>query len=207
MRRRCATDLSGTITALDSARSAHPQLATDPGRVPAFSFHRRDAVGFLPADPTADLHAGILRVRFSTRGFHFTSIFCHLAAALALFFLPTNCCGFCNDERETARLHRIQSRRVLWAVHPHSTARCRLHFRTGRSARGGVWISRSLLRHAQSARERKATRGSLSLRQPLAFLLSALSKEMGLIYPDCCGWLSSCPAQIGMHERNAVASR
>jgi tetratricopeptide (TPR) repeat protein len=113
-------------------------------------------------------------------GYHFTSIACHAAAALALFFLAT----------ELARTFGVDERRrrwvpfaaaLLWAIHPaHSGAVAYISGRADPLAEAFGFAGLALA--LASSRVAGMRQWLLTALASAALLLSALSKEAGLIF-------------------------
>jgi protein O-mannosyl-transferase len=118
---------------------------------------------------------------FKPAGYHFTSILCHLGAALALFLLATELLRGWNVEEGKRRWIAFIAA-VLWAVHPLHTAA--VAYISGRAdplaAMFGFLALYCGLRVPPVIR---ANRWLLQIAATILFLLSALSKESGLIFP------------------------
>ncbi|HEV2803319.1 MAG TPA: tetratricopeptide repeat protein [Chthoniobacterales bacterium] len=118
---------------------------------------------------------------FKPAGYHFTSILCQLGAALALFLLATELLRGWNVEEGKRRWIAFIAA-ILWAVHPLHTAA--VAYISGRAdplaAMFGFLALYCGLRVAPVIR---ANRWLLHIATTILFLLSALSKESGLIFP------------------------
>ena len=118
---------------------------------------------------------------FKPAGYHLTSILCHFGAALALLLLANELLRGWNFE-EPKRRWLAFSAALVWAVHPVHTAA--VAYISGRAdplaAMFGFLGLYCGIRAAPSAR---ANRWLLQLATAALFLLSALSKESGLIFP------------------------
>jgi protein O-mannosyl-transferase len=113
--------------------------------------------------------------------FHLTNIFCHLAATIAFFFFADELLrlfGISENKRTTATF--ISS--LIWAVHPIQTGA--VIYIAGRAdplaaAFGFIGLYCAI----RSLRESQGKAWLLIIVATIAFLLSALSKEIGLIFP------------------------
>jgi protein O-mannosyl-transferase len=118
---------------------------------------------------------------FKPAGYHLTSILCHLGAALALLLLANELLRGWNFE-EPKRRWLAFSAALIWAVQPINTAA--VAYISGRAdplaAMFGFVGLYCGIRAAPAAR---ANRWLLQIATALLFLLSALSKESGLIFP------------------------
>lgn len=112
--------------------------------------------------------------------YHLTSIVCHGAAAIALFFLTDELLFFFGSDVRTRRLVAFFAA-LVWAIHPMQSAA--VVYISGRAdplaAVFGFLGFYLVLRSVRSPK-----RGFLCLASAtLLFVLSALSKESGLIFP------------------------
>ena len=136
--------------------------------------------------------------------FHLTSVACHLAAAIAFFFFAD----------ELLRLFGISERKrrvvaffatLLWAIHPIQSAA--VIYISGRAdPLAAAFGFAGLYFGLRSLRENKRTAWLLIIAATVAFLLSALSKEIGLIFPLL--WLVALAFQrkwIALRNAAAVA--
>ena len=145
---------------------------------------------FLFTDATAsDFYRPIQRLTYTLEyaafglnpaGFHFTNIVCHLAAAIAVLFFAREFLRTCGmAERRSDVIALIAA--LIWAVHPvHSSAVVYISGRADPLAAvfGFAALYLGLLSfRATGRRALYLTSGSSVL-----FLLSALSKESGLIF-------------------------
>jgi protein O-mannosyl-transferase len=146
---------------------------------------------FLFTDATAsDFYRPIQRLTFTLEYcafafrpsvFHFTSICCHLAAAVALYFLAVELLRFFSASGKW-RDHVALIAVILWAVHPiNSSAVIYISGRADPLATAfglaGLYFGMRNLR--ADNRQRRLW----LIAATVAFLLSALSKELGLIFP------------------------
>src|SRR4051812_40729481 len=144
---------------------------------------------FIDATP-ADFYRPIQRLTylvdyaafvFKPAGYHLTSILCHLGATLALLLLANELLRGWNFG-ETKRRWLAFIAALVWAVHPVHTAA--VAYISGRAdplaAMFGFLGLYCGIRAAPAAR---ANRWLLQIATALLFLLSALSKESGLIFP------------------------
>jgi tetratricopeptide (TPR) repeat protein len=141
-------------------------------------------------------------VAFRPAVFHFTNILCHLAGALGLYFFAIELLGFLNaNEKWRGRIALIAS--VGWAVHPINSSA--VIYISGRADPLAAAFGFAGLYCAMRAlRANQLPRALLIITATTSFLLSALSKEIGLIYPVL--WLVI--VLIGANwsaRRNAVA--
>jgi Flp pilus assembly protein TadD len=113
--------------------------------------------------------------------FHLTSICCHLAAALALYFCAAELLRFFNAS-EKWRTRVALTAGILWAVHPINSGA--VIYISGRAdPLAGMFGFTGLYYGMRSLRADRGQRWLLLIAATGAFLLSALSKEIGLIYP------------------------
>lgn len=118
---------------------------------------------------------------FSPAGYHVTSILCHLGATLALWLLANELLrGFNADERRRRWLAFLAT--LAWAVHPVHTAA--VAYVAGRAdPLAAMFGFLGLCCGIRVAPPARAGRWLLLLATAICFLLSALSKESGLIFP------------------------
>lgn len=119
--------------------------------------------------------------RFGPAGYHFTSILCHLFAALALFLFSREFLKECAVGKRAQKLVPLLAT-LVWAIHPlQSSAVTYISGRADPLAAGfgflGLFFAMIASRGSKS-RVWMFTALALAL-----FLLSALSKEAGLIFP------------------------
>jgi len=113
--------------------------------------------------------------------FHLTSILCHLAAALAFFVFANELLRlFGTSERLSNKAATIAT--IAWAIHPVQSAA--VIYISGRADPLAVGFGFfALYCGLRSLRAEKGATSLLALAAIVAFLLSALSKETGLIFP------------------------
>ena len=133
--------------------------------------------------------------------FHLTSILCHLAAALAFFVFANELLrlfGLSNRSRKKV----VMIATVAWAIHPIQSTT--VIYIAGRADSLAAALGfAGLYCGLQSLRARQGPAWLLTLAAIVAFLLSALSKEMGLIFPLL--WMVIVAAQKNwIALRNAV---
>jgi hypothetical protein len=145
---------------------------------------------FLFTDATAsDFYRPIQRLSYTLdygafsflpAGYHLTSILCHLAAALALLLLAGELLDlFGIEERKRRRLAFFAT--LAWALHPVHTAA--VVYISGRAdPLAAVFGFLGLYAGLRSWRATGPSRWSLVLAGGVLFLLSALSKETGLVF-------------------------
>jgi protein O-mannosyl-transferase len=117
---------------------------------------------------------------FRPAGYHLTSIVCHLAAALALLLLARELLSLFGVE-ERKRRHIAFLAALAWAIHPVHTAA--VVYVSGRAdplaaAFGFLGLYSGIL----SLRASGAKRWTLLFAAGALFLLSALSKETGIVF-------------------------
>lgn len=113
--------------------------------------------------------------------FHFTSICCHLGAALAFYFFAVELLRFLNAG-DKWRTHLALIATILWAVHPiNSSAVIYISGRADPLATAFGFAG--LYFGMRSLRANNRPRWFWLIAATIAFLISALSKEIGLIYP------------------------
>jgi tetratricopeptide (TPR) repeat protein len=145
---------------------------------------------FLFTDATAsDFYRPIQRLTYTLDygafalrplGYHLTSILCHLAAALALFLLGNELLGlFGVEERKSRRIAFLAT--LAWAIHPAHTAA--VVYISGRAdPLAAAFGFLGLYSGIRSLRTNEAHRWILLFVAGALFLLSGLSKEMGIIF-------------------------
>lgn len=118
---------------------------------------------------------------FKPAGYHFTSILCHLGATLALLLLANELLRGCGvDGRNRRRLAFIAA--LIWAVHPVHVAA--VAYISGRAdPLAALFGFLGLYCGIRPAPPTRAYRWLLLIGAAALFLLSALSKETGLIFP------------------------
>jgi tetratricopeptide (TPR) repeat protein len=118
---------------------------------------------------------------FKPAGYHFTSILCHIAATLALLLLGRELLRLWDVEEQKARRLAFLAA-LAWAIHPVQTAA--VAYISGRAdplaAAFGFLGLYCALRVLPAAGSR---RSFLLFAAGILFLLSALSKETGLLFP------------------------
>jgi tetratricopeptide (TPR) repeat protein len=117
---------------------------------------------------------------FRPTGYHLTSILCHLAAALALFLLARELLALFGIE-ERKRRYIAFFATLAWAIHPVHTAA--VVYVSGRAdplaaAFGFLGLSAGI----RSLQTNGAKRWVLLFATGALFLLSALSKETGIVF-------------------------
>ena len=143
-------------------------------------------------------------VAFRPSVFHVTSILCHLAAAIAFFFFADELLrlfGTAEQKRKTV----IFFATLLWAIHPIQSAA--VVYISGRAdPLAAAFGFAGLYLGLRSLRESKSKAWLFIIAATAAFLLSALSKEIGLIFPLL--WLVVLALQrnwIGLRNAAGVA--
>ena len=118
---------------------------------------------------------------FKPAGYHFTSILCHAGAALALLLLANELLrGWNIDERKRRWISFLAT--LVWAVHPVHTAA--VAYISGRAdPLTAMFGFLGLYCGIRTAPQVRANRWLLLIATIALFLLSALSKETGLIFP------------------------
>ena len=126
---------------------------------------------------------------FRPAGYHLTSIVCHLAAALALLLLADELLGlFGVEERKRRRIAFFAT--LAWAIHPVHTAA--VVYVSGRAdPLAAAFGFLGLYSGIRSLRTNGANRWILLFAAGALFLLSALSKETGIVFL-LCGARSCC---------------
>ena len=118
---------------------------------------------------------------FKPAGYHFTSILCHAGATLALLLLANELLrGWNVEERKRRWLAFLAT--LLWAIHPVHTAA--VAYISGRAdPLAAMFGFLGLYCGIRAAPQVRANRWLLLIATTALFLLSALSKETGLIFP------------------------
>ncbi len=120
-------------------------------------------------------------VGFRPMVFHLTSILCHLGAALAFFLLANELLRLFAVDDRVRRLAAFFAA-LVWAVHPVQSAA--VIYISGRAdPLAALFGFLGLAAGLQLLRRRGARAWWTAAAIAIAFLLSALSKEMGLIFP------------------------
>ncbi|MEY2576621.1 MAG: protein O-mannosyl-transferase [Verrucomicrobiota bacterium] len=123
---------------------------------------------------------------FKPAGYHLTSILCHAGAALALLLLANELLRGWNIEERKRRWIAILAT-LVWAVHPVHTAA--VAYISGRAdPLAAMFGFFGLYCGIRAAPQLRANRWLLLLATTALFLLSALSKETGLVFPAL--WLA-----------------
>lgn len=119
---------------------------------------------------------------FHPAGFHIVSVGWHLAAAIALYFFANELLSFLEIDGRLRRMVSLGAT-IIWAIHPVQSAA--VVYISGRADSlaaafgfAGMWLALRGLRTSSAA-----TGWSLNIVAAFFFLLSALSKEIGLIFP------------------------
>jgi protein O-mannosyl-transferase len=113
--------------------------------------------------------------------FHFTNILCHIAAAIGFYFFAAEFLRFLKADERWRKIGPLIAS-LAWAVHPINSSA--VVYISGRAdplavAFGFAGLYFALL----SLRQSKGKSWLLAVATTVAFLLSALSKELGLIFP------------------------
>jgi protein O-mannosyl-transferase len=118
---------------------------------------------------------------FKPAGYHFTSILCHIGATLALLLLARELLrGWNIEERKRRWLAFLAT--LVWAIHPVHTAA--VAYISGRAdPLAAMFGFLGLYCGIRAAPRIRASRWLLLIATTGLFLLSALSKETGLILP------------------------
>jgi tetratricopeptide (TPR) repeat protein len=123
---------------------------------------------------------------FKPAGYHLTSILYHAGAALALLLLANELLRGWNIEERKRRWIAILAT-LVWAVHPVHTAA--VAYISGRAdSLAAMFGFLGLYCGIRAAPQVRANRWLLLIATTALFLLSALSKEAGLIFPAL--WLA-----------------
>jgi tetratricopeptide (TPR) repeat protein len=118
---------------------------------------------------------------FKPAGYHLTSILCHLGAAFALLLLAHELLRAWNFEERKRRWVAFIAT-MIWAVHPVHTAA--VAYISGRAdPLAAMFGFLGFYCGIREAPVKRANRWLLHIATALLFLLSALSKETGLIFP------------------------
>ena len=117
---------------------------------------------------------------FRPAGYHLANIVCHLAAVLALFLLADELLGlFGVEERKRRRIAFLAT--LAWAIHPVHTAA--VVYVSGRAdPLAATFGFLGLYSGIRSLRANGANRWILLFAAGALFLLSALSKETGIVF-------------------------
>ena len=118
---------------------------------------------------------------FKPAGYHFTSILCHVGAAFAFFLFAVEFLrGWTIEERRRRWIAFLAA--LIWAVHPVHTAA--VAYIAGRAdPLAAMFGFLGLCCGIRAAPVTRANRWLLHIATAVLFLLSALSKESGLIFP------------------------
>jgi len=118
---------------------------------------------------------------FRPAGYHLTNIVCHLAATLALLLLADELLGlFGIEERKRRRIAFFAT--LAWAIHPVHTAA--VVYVSGRAdPLAAAFGFLGLYSGIRSLRTNGANRWIFLFAAGALFLLSALSKETGIVFP------------------------
>jgi tetratricopeptide (TPR) repeat protein len=118
---------------------------------------------------------------FKPAGYHFTSILCHAGATLALLLLANELLRGWNVEERKQRWIAFLAT-LLWAIHPVHTAA--VAYISGRAdPLAAMFGFLGLYCGIRGTPQVRANRWLLLIATTALFLLSALSKETGLIFP------------------------
>jgi tetratricopeptide (TPR) repeat protein len=118
---------------------------------------------------------------FKPAGYHFTSILCHVGATLALLLLANELLRGWNVEERKRRWIAFLAT-LVWAVHPAHTAA--VAYISGRAdPLAALFGFLGLYCGIRAAPVVRAKRWLLLIASTALFLLSALSKETGLVFP------------------------
>jgi protein O-mannosyl-transferase len=119
-------------------------------------------------------------VGFRPAVFHLSSIFCHLTAAIAFFFFAQELLRFFGAEERKRNVASFFAT-LIWALHPLQSAA--VVYISGRAdPLAATFGFIGLYCGLRSLREKTGTAWLLVILATVAFLLSALSKETGLIF-------------------------
>jgi protein O-mannosyl-transferase len=118
---------------------------------------------------------------FTPAGYHFTSILCHVGATVALLLLANELLrGWIVEERKRRWVAFLAT--LVWAVHPVHTAA--VAYISGRAdPLAALFGFLGLYCGIRAAPVVRAKRWLLLIASTALFLLSALSKETGLVFP------------------------
>jgi tetratricopeptide (TPR) repeat protein len=118
---------------------------------------------------------------FKPAGYHFTSLLCHAGAALAFLLLANELLRLWNFEERQRRWLAFMAA-LVWAVHPVHTAA--VAYVSGRAdPLAALFGFVALYCGIRTAPAKRANRWLLLIATAVLLLLSALSKESGLIFP------------------------
>jgi tetratricopeptide (TPR) repeat protein len=118
---------------------------------------------------------------FKPAGYHFTGILCHVGATFALLLLANELLRGWNVEERKRRWIALLAT-LVWAIHPVHTAA--VAYISGRAdPLAAMFGFLGLYCGIRAAPQVRANRWLLLLATTALFLLSALSKETGLIFP------------------------
>jgi tetratricopeptide (TPR) repeat protein len=118
---------------------------------------------------------------FKPAGYHLTSILCHLGAVLALFLLGNELLRLWEVEERKRRFLAFVAA-LAWAIHPlHTSAVAYISGRADPLAAAFGFLG--LFFAIRSLSAAGARKGALLVAVGVFFLLSALSKESGLVFP------------------------
>ena len=118
---------------------------------------------------------------FKPAGYHLTSILCHVGAAFAFFLFAVELLRGWNTEERSRRWIAFLAA-LIWAVHPVHTAA--VAYIAGRAdPLAAMFGFLGLYCGIRAAPVTRANRWLLHIATAVLFLLSALSKESGLLFP------------------------
>jgi tetratricopeptide (TPR) repeat protein len=139
---------------------------------------------------------------FKPAGYHFTSILCHLGATFALLLLGNELLRLWEIEERKRRLLAFLAA-LAWAIHPlHTSAVAYISGRADPLAAAFGFLG--LFCAIRSLAAMGSRKWTLLLAGGVLFLLSALSKEAGLVFPVLWGallvlrksWKQILPASV-----------
>jgi Tfp pilus assembly protein PilF len=139
---------------------------------------------------------------FKPAGYHLTSILCHVGAAFAFFLFAAEVLRGWEIEERTRRWIAFLTA-LIWSVHPAHTAA--VAYVSGRAdPLAAMFGFLGLYCGIRAAPVLRANRWLLHIATAILFLLSALSKEGGLIFPILLGailvlrksWRQIVPASV-----------
>jgi hypothetical protein len=120
-------------------------------------------------------------VAFRPSIFHLASVLCHLAAAIAFFFLADELLRLFGTSEHKRKVTTFFAT-LLWAIHPIQSGA--VVYISGRAdPLAAAFGFAGLYCGLRSLRGNKGKTWLLTIAATVAFLLSALSKEIGLIFP------------------------
>ncbi len=135
--------------------------------------------------------------------FHLTSILCHLAAAIAFFFFADELLRLFGTSERTRKTATFLAT-LLWVIHPIQSSA--VIYISGRAdPLAAAFGFAGLYCGLRSLRENKGKAWLLIITATFAFLLSALSKEIGLIFP-LLGLVTLALQRNWIALRNAAAA-